>query len=89
MPISPAAATMPSAITSQRMMPPKMLTSTPLTLPSANSSLNASVTRSRVAPPPTSRKLAGAPPLSLMMSMVAMARPAPFTMQPIEPSSLI
>ena len=31
------------------------------------------------APPPTSRKLAGVPPCSLMMSMVAMARPAPFT----------
>jgi len=32
--------------------------------------------------PATSRKLAGAPPASLMMSMVAMARPAPLTMQP-------
>ena len=32
-----------------------------------------------VAPPPTSRKFAGAPPLSFMMSMVAMARPAPLT----------
>lgn len=32
-----------------------------------------------MAPPPTSRKLAGVPPCSLMMSMVAMARPAPFT----------
>ncbi len=36
--------------------------------------------------PPTSRKLAGAPPCSLMMSMVAMARPAPLTMQPMLPS---
>ena len=36
------------------------------------------------------RKLAafaGAMPYSLMMSIVAMARPAPLTMQPIEPSS--
>lgn len=32
-------------------------------------------------PPPTSRKLAGSPPWSLMMSMVAMARPAPFTVR--------
>ena len=45
------------------------------------------VTRSLVAPPPTSRKFAGWPPWSLMRSMVAMARPAPFTMQAISPSS--
>ena len=32
-----------------------------------------------LAPPPMSRKLAGDPPCSLMMSMVAIARPAPFT----------
>ncbi len=38
--------------------------------------------------PPTSRKLAGLPPASLMPSMVAMARPAPLTMQPISPSRL-
>ena len=44
---------------------------------------------SALAPPPTSRKLAGSPPASLMMSMVAMARPAPFTMQPTLPSSLM
>ena len=49
--------------------------------------LNAAVTRSFVAPPPTSRKLAGDAPYSLMMSMVAIARPAPFTMQPMLPSS--
>lgn len=36
---------------------------------------------------PTSRKLAGSPPNSLMVSMVAMARPAPFTRQPMLPSS--
>ena len=49
--------------------------------------LNAAVTFSAVAPPPTSRKLAGEPPNSLMVSMVAIARPAPFTMQPMLPSS--
>ena len=48
---------------------------------------NASVTRAAFALPPTSRKLAGDAPYSLMMSMVAMARPAPFTMQPMSPSS--
>ena len=42
-------------------------------------SLKASVTCSEVAPPPTSRKLAGSPPCSLMMSIVDMANPAPFT----------
>src|SRR3546814_764219 len=43
---SRAAATTPSAITSQRMMPPKMLTSMPSTLGSERISLNAVVTRS-------------------------------------------
>src|SRR5947207_2565964 len=57
-----AAATMPSAMTSQRMMPPKMLTRIASTLGSDRISLNATMTRSRVAPPPTSRKLAGLPP---------------------------
>ena len=42
-------------------------------------SRKASVTCSTVAPPPTSRKLAGEPPCSLMMSIVDMARPAPLT----------
>ena len=44
---------------------------------------------SAVAPPPTSRKLAGSPPNSLMVSMVAMARPAPLTRQPMLPSRLM
>ena len=42
-----------------------------------------------VAPPPTSRKLAGEPPFNFMMSMVAMARPAPLTRHPMSPSSLM
>ena len=41
-----------------------------------------------LAPPPMSRKLAGTPPKSLIMSIVAMARPAPLTMQPISPPKL-
>ena len=49
--------------------------------------LKASVTFSAVAPPPTSRKLAGSPPNNLIVSMVAMARPAPLTRQPMLPSS--
>src|SRR5262249_27766014 len=86
---SRAAATTPSAITSQRMMPPKMLTRMPSTLGSRRMILKAAVTRSLVAPPPTSRKLAGEAPQSLMMAMVAMASPPPFTTQPIWPSSLM
>src|ERR1700674_3307583 len=61
-PTSLTAATTPSAITSQRMMPPKMLTRMPFTFRSAVMILNAAVTFSLVAPPPTSRKFAGAPP---------------------------
>ena len=37
--------------------------------------------------PPTSRKFAGLAPKYLIKSMVAMASPAPLTMQPIVPSS--
>jgi len=77
---------MPSAIMSQRTMPPKMLTKIALTLSELRISLKASVTRSLVAPPPTSRKLAGAPPFNWITSIVAMARPAPLTRQPMLPS---
>ncbi len=49
---------------------------------------SAAATLSAFAPPPMSRKLAGEPPKNLMMSMLAIASPAPFTMQPIWPSSL-
>src|SRR3990172_5875177 len=57
-----AAATMPSAMTSHFMMPPKMFTSIALTFGFLSMILNASVTFSAEAPPPTSRKLAGPPP---------------------------
>ena len=86
-PTSFTAATTPSAITSHFMMPPKMLTRMPFTFGSEVMILNAAATLSFDALPPTSRKFAGSMPYSLMMSMVAMARPAPLTMQPIEPSS--
>ncbi len=80
---------MPSAMMSQRMIPPKMLTRIPFTAGSERMILNAAATFSLEAPPPTSQKLAGSAPFSLMMSIVAMARPAPLTMQPILPSSLM
>src|SRR4029079_4388857 len=83
------ACTTPFATQSQRLMPAKMLTSTARTLASDNTNFSAVAIRSGEAPPPTSRKFAGLPPACLIMSMVAMARPAPLTMQPISPSSPI
>src|SRR5580700_392189 len=78
---------MPSAMRSQRTMPPKMFTSTARTREFDRMRPNAALTRSAVAPPPTSRKFAGCPPCSLIRSMVAIASPAPFTMQAMLPSS--
>jgi hypothetical protein len=89
-PISFAAATTPFAITSHFMMPPKMLTKIAFTLGLFRIIEKALVTCSWLAPPPTSRKFAGATPCfspkTLMMSIVDMARPAPFTRQPTLPS---
>src|SRR5579875_2204101 len=81
-----AASTTPSANTSQRMMPPKMLISTAFTRSSESRILKAAATFSALAPPPTSRKFAGSAPACFTISMVAIASPAPFTMQPIVPS---
>ena len=58
---SRTAVRMPLAMTSHFMMPPKMLTKIPPTFLSAHRILKASVTCSVLAPPPTSRKLAGSP----------------------------
>ena len=57
-----AAATTPVAIMSHFMMPPKMLTRIAFSAGLRSMILNASVTFSVVAPPPTSRKFAGRPP---------------------------
>src|SRR5262245_1841395 len=83
------AAMMPSASRSTLNIPPKTLMKTAFTLGSDDRMRKAFSICSGEAPPPTSRKLAGSPPASLMMSMVAMARPAPLTMQPTLPSSLM
>src|SRR5580698_9827179 len=61
-PTSLTAATTPSAMISQRMMPPKMLIKIPFTFGSDVMILNAAVTLSLLAPPPTSRKFAGVSP---------------------------
>src|SRR6266542_1222236 len=84
-PRSFTAAMTPSARMSHRRMPPKILMSTALTCVSDIRMRNAFLICSAFAPPPTSRKLAGSPPASLMMSIVAIARPAPLTMHPIVP----
>src|SRR5258708_2326512 len=84
-----AAATTPVARTSQRRMPPKMLMKTARTEESLIKIVKAFFTCSADAPPPTSTKFAGAPPESLMLAIVAIARPAPFTMRPTLPASLM
>ncbi|KHN87170.1 hypothetical protein Tcan_01530, partial [Toxocara canis] len=80
---SRAALMIPCAITSHRIMPPKMFTKIAIiheTLCLSSVMMrNASVTCCTVAPPPTSKKLAGSPPCSLIISIVAIAKPAPFT----------
>ena len=68
------------------MIPPKMFTKIPFTFGSPRMILNAAITWSFEAPPPTSRKLAGVPPKCLMMSIVDIARPAPLTRQAMLPS---
>src|SRR5687767_4764527 len=85
-PNSLTAAITPAASTSQRKMPPKILINTALTFLSIIRMRKAFLICSALAPPPTSRKFAGSPPDSLMMSIVAMASPAPLTMQPMLPS---
>jgi hypothetical protein len=79
----------PCAMASHRTMPPKMLTKMAVTLGSLVMRSKADRIASAVAPPPTSKKFAGEPPFNLMMSIVAMASPAPFTRQPMSPSNLM
>src|SRR5688572_22994151 len=86
-PSSRAASTTPSASTSQRRMPPKMLMKMARTALSDSRIRKAAFTFSVLAPPPTSRKFAGSPPADLTLSTVAMASAAAFTMQPMSPSS--
>ena len=64
-PTSRAAATTPVAMVSHFMMPPKMLTRIAFRCGLRSMILNASVTFSAVAPPPTSRKLAGSAAVQL------------------------
>ena len=87
--ISLIASTIPCAKTSHLIIPPKILTRIPLTFLSDKIILNASETFSFEAPPPTSRKLAGLDPYSFIISIVAIAKPAPLTIHPISPSNFM
>ena len=77
----------PCATRSQRTIPPKMFIKIAFTAGSFMMILKPASTVCALAVPPTSKKLAGSPPLSLIISIVAMARPAPFTIQPTLPSN--
>ena len=77
----------PAATRSQRTIPPKMLIKIAFTFGSFMIILKPASTVCAFAVPPTSKKLAGSPPLNLIISIVAIARPAPFTIQPTLPSS--
>ena len=66
-----------------------MLINIAFTLGSERIILKPFETVSLFAPPPTSKKFAGSPPASLIISIVAIANPAPLTMQPTLPSSLM
>mmetsp|Transcript_48131 Transcript_48131/g.75165 ORF Transcript_48131/g.75165 Transcript_48131/m.75165 type:complete len:304 (-) Transcript_48131:184-1095(-) len=84
-----AASMMPWATVAQLTIPPKMLTRIPSTLGSELRILKAATTWGVLTPPPRSKKFAGSPPWSLMMSMVAIASPAPLTRQAMLPSRLM
>ena len=71
------------------IIPPKIFIKIPLTFLSDRIIFRAAETFSFEAPPPTSKKLAGYFPYSLIISIVAIANPAPLTIQPILPSNLM
>src|SRR6202011_2588744 len=80
------AVTMHLATSSPRVMPPKTLSSTPLTRGFMRMTASAFSTTSAFAPPPMSQKLAARPPARCTRSSVLMQRPAPLPMMPISPS---
>ena len=78
----------PLATSSQRVMPPKMLNSTAVTFSLERITSTALVISSALAPPPASRKFAGAPPAWATTSSVLITSPAPLPRMPTLPSSL-
>lgn len=83
---SSAALMIPVAIVSHFIIPPNMLMRMAFTFGCELKISKAVLTCSTLAPPPTSKKFAGYPPFNLIISMVAIASPAPLTMHPILPS---
>src|SRR5215207_9908758 len=77
----------PRATSSQRVMPPKMLNSTAVTASLERITSTALVISSAFAPPPASRKFAGAPPACATTSSVLITSPAPLPRMPTFPSS--
>ncbi len=77
----------PRATSSQRVMPPKMVTSTAVTFASERITSAALVIASAFDPPPASRKFAGLPPACATTSSVDMTSPAPLPRMPTLPSS--
>jgi hypothetical protein len=78
----------PRATSSQRVIPPKTLNSTALTLGLERITSTDAAIASAFAPPPASRKFAGAPPAWATTSSVDITRPAPLPKIPMSPSSL-
>src|SRR5215212_198092 len=78
----------PLATSSQRVMPPKMLNRTAETFSFERITSTALVISSALAPPPASRKFAGAPPAWATTSSVLITSPAPLPRIPTLPSSL-
>ena len=78
----------PLATSSQRVMPPKMLNRTALTLSSDRITSTAETIASAFEPPPASRKFAGEPPTWATTSSVDITSPAPLPRIPMSPSSL-
>ena len=83
-----SAVSRPSATSSQRVMPPKMLISSTFTFGSLSSTSSAVTTSSAFEPPPASRKFAGRPPAFATTSSVLITSPAPLPRMPTSPSSL-
>src|SRR5664280_2148538 len=77
----------PRATSSQRVMPPKMLTSSARAVPADRITSSAAATTSARAPPTMSQKSAALPPASAIWSMVLITSPAPLPSTPISPSS--
>jgi hypothetical protein len=79
----------PVAMVSHFMMPPKMLTKNGLDLGVLQHDLEGFGHLLRGGTAAHVQEVGGLAPNSLMVSMVAMARPAPFTKQPMLPSRLM